>query len=166
MARKELHTDDLGPVEQEKTVIENNTNEEHEGEIVLVERIGDLNYLEQLAAMEEPVVIRLEPSADKNASKTFPVWVNGKPAEIFINNRWIECGWLPVSQVLTVKRKTVEVIIRAKVDTVNTNIENRESERPNNTVTRFTTPVHSFSILQDKNQLGAAWVQEMHRRYL
>lgn len=165
MARQELHTDKLGPIEQKKTVVSDDMKGEHEGEIVVAETVGDLGYYEQLAFMEEPIVIRLEPSADKNAPKSFPVWVNGKPAEVFQRGRWVEIGYLPVSTIITVKRKVVEVILGAKVDTINTEFD-REAERPNNRVTRFTTPVHSFSILEDRNRLGPAWAAEVHRRYM
>ena len=56
--------------------------------------------------------------------------------------------------------------IRAKVDTVMTKILEQDSERPNNVVQRFTSPVHSFSIIEDRNPRGAAWVSELRRRNL
>jgi hypothetical protein len=41
-----------------------------------------------------------------------------------------------------------------------------DSERPNNIVNRFTSPVHSYSIVEDRNPRGAAWVTELTRRNL
>jgi hypothetical protein len=41
-----------------------------------------------------------------------------------------------------------------------------DSERPNNVALRFTSPVHSFSIIEDANPRGPAWVQELRRRNL
>jgi hypothetical protein len=163
MARQELHSDKLPPVQQMPPVTNASA---YDGDVVLTERTHEQDYLEELAFMEEPVMIRLEPSSDKNAAMAFPVWVNGRMAECLINGRWVEIGYLPTGQVLTVKRKVLEVIIRAKVDTVHTEIRQMDSERPDNRVQRFTSPVHSFSIIEDRNPKGPAWVQELRRRNL
>ena len=163
MARQELHSDTLPKVEQKPPIVDTSA---YDGDIVIGEKIGNADYLDELAFMEEPVTIRLEPSSDKNAAGAFPIWVNGKPAEVFQANRWDEIGYLPVGRVLIVKRKVLEVIIRAKVDTVHTQIQEMDSERPNNIVQRFTSPVHSFSIIEDANPRGAAWVSEIRRRNL
>lgn len=161
MARQELHSDTL-KVEQRPPILDPST---YDGDVIIGEKIGgDADYLDQLAFMEEPVMIRLEPSSDRNAATSFPVWVNGRMADVLINDRWVPIGYLPVGVVLTTKRKYLEVIIRAKIDTVETVILDRDSERPNNRETRFTSPVHSFSIISDPNPLGAAWVTELRRR--
>lgn len=162
MARQELHSDTL-KTEQKPPIVDTST---YEGDIVTGEIIGDADYAGELAFMEEPVMIRIEPSSDRNAAGAMPVWVNGKPAEVFQRGKWDEIGYLPVATVLIVKRKVLEVIIRAKVDTVQTKILEQDSERPNNVVNRFTSPVHSFSIIEDKNPRGAAWVTELRRRNL
>jgi hypothetical protein len=73
--------------------------------------------IDELAFMEEPGVIRLEPSADRNVISVFVVWVNGRNAEIFRNGQWFEIGRLPVGEVTTVRRKVLEVIVRTKLDT-------------------------------------------------
>lgn len=163
MARTELHSDTLPKVEQKAPIVDPS---KYEGDIVVGEQIGNGDYAAELAFMEEPVTIRLEPSSDKNAATAFPIWVNGKPAEVFQNGRWDEIGYLPVSRVLVIRRKVLEVIIRAKTDTVHTKVQEMDSDRPNNVVQRFTSPVHSFSILEDKSPRGAAWVAELRRRNL
>lgn len=162
MARQELHSDTL-PVDQRPPITDPST---YEGDVILTEQIGNKDYLAELAFMEEPVTIRLEPSSDKNAAMAFPIWVNGKKAEVFQYGRWDEIGYLPVGVPLTVKRKVLEIIIRAKTDTIHTSIQEMDSERPNNVVQRFTSPVHSFSIIEDRNPRGAAWVTELRRRNL
>lgn len=163
MARQELHSSTM-PIEQKPPIVDPS---QYDGDIVTGEKIGpDTDYLDELKFMEEPVTIRLEPSSDRNAATAFPVWVNGKPAEVFQNNRWDEIGYLPVGRVLVTKRKYLEVIIRAKVDTIHTKTLEQDSERPNNVVQRFTSPVHSFSIIEDKNPRGPAWVTELRRRNL
>lgn len=167
MARLELHnevhSETLPKPEQHAPITDPSA---YDGDIVLTDRAPNQDYLDKLAFMEEPVTIRLEPSSDKNAAGAFPVWCNGRAAEVFINGRWHEYsgGYLPVGQVLTTKRKYLEVIIRAKIDTVHTKIQEMDSERPHNRIDRFTSPVHSFSIIEDRNPGGAQWVAELRRR--
>lgn len=163
MAARELHTGDM-PIDQKPDISDHT---EYDGDVVLVDRgMIDMDYASALAFMEEPVTIRLEPSGDRNSVNVFPVWVNGKGAEVFENGRWREIGYLPVGQVITVRRKVIEVIARAKVDNIQTDVTDRESERPNNTIQRYTTAVHSFSVLQDANPRGVAWLTEIRRRNL
>jgi hypothetical protein len=165
MPRQELHSDQLPPIEQKPTISDD--PDLYESEIITVDpSLWKKEHADALAFMEEPVTIRIEPSADKNAAGAFPVWVNGKPAEVFQRGAWDEIGYLPVGMVLVIRRKVLEVIIRAKVDTVMTKILEQDSERPNNVVQRFTSPVHSFSIIEDRNPRGAAWVSELRRRNL
>jgi hypothetical protein len=85
MARQELHSDTL-KIDQHAPITDTST---YDGDIVLTERIESRDYAEALAFMEEPVTIRLQPSADKNAAMAFPFWVNGKHAEVFQNGRWM-----------------------------------------------------------------------------
>jgi hypothetical protein len=161
MARQELHSDQFKTEQRPPIPIDPNS---YDGDIVMVDNLGDKDYAAELAFMEEPVKIRLEPSAEKNASGAHPFWVNGKAAEVFQNGRWDEIGYLPVGVVLTVKRKVLEVIIRAKTDTVQTKVQEFNGELPNNLMTRFTSPQHSFSIIEDRNPRGPAWVAELRRR--
>lgn len=156
----EIHSD--ATVIEQKPAISDNPDD-YEGDIVLAQQIIDKNYAEELAFNEEPVTIRIEPSSERNASQHFPVWVNGQPAQVFQRGRWEEVGYLPVSRVLTVKRKVVEVLIRAKVDRIVTETADRE-EIPNRPIQRFTSAVHSFSVLEDRNPRGAAWMTELRRR--
>ena len=164
MPRQELHSDTLPKVEQMPDISDDPS--EYEGDIVLTEDVLKKDYADALAFMEEPITIRIQPSTDKNAAGAFPIWVNGKPAEVFQRGRWYEIGWLPVGQELIVKRKVLEVIIRAKIDTVETKILDQDGERPNNIVRRFTSPVHSYTIIHDPNPRGAAWASELTRRNL
>lgn len=162
MARQELHSDTL-KIEQLAPIHDTST---YDGDVIIGEKIGDADYLDELAFMEEPVTIRLEPSSDANAAGAFPAWCNGKGAEVFQNGRWIEITYLPVGCDLTIKRKILEVIIRAKIDTVHTKIIDDSGDRPNNVVHRFTRSVHSYSIMDDRNPRGDAWAREMTRRNL
>lgn len=149
---------------QQKPDVNLETLDRGTGDVVLVDEPLTTDYADALAFMEEPVTIRLAPSTDKNAATVFPVWVNGKPAEVFQNGRWQEIGYLPVGQNLVVKRKVLEVILRAKIDRVETVVGDATQEKPANKAVRFTSPVHSVSILEDKNPLGSPWASELMRR--
>lgn len=163
MARQELHSDTLPKVEQKRPITDPSA---YDGDIVRGERIGNADYLDELAFMEEPVKIRLEPSSDKNAPGAMPVWCNGRGAEILLNDKWCEATYLPVGQVLTTKRKYLEIIVRAKIDTIHTKVREMESERPNNVIERYTSPTTGFSVIEDRNPRGAAWMAELRRRNL
>lgn len=165
MPRKavQFHTDDVN-IDQKKDVsIQPGVT--REPEIVQTDSsIADKDYLAELAFNEDPITIRLEPSTDKHAATMFPVWNNGKGAEMFLNGRWVEMGWLPVSQDIIVKRKTVATLIGAKIDRIDTNVVQRPDEDPQNTVKRFTSALHSFTIMNDPSPKGAAWATELRRR--
>lgn len=169
MPRQELNSDTL-PIEQRPPISDDPSA--YDGDIITGEPIAQValgkgmspEYLAMLAFNEEPVTIRLEPSSDQNAATSHPFWCNGKRAEVFQNGRWEEIGYLPTGRELIVKRKILEIIIRAKKDTVHTKVQNPDSDQPHNVVERFTNATHSFSIIEDRNPRGAAWVQELRRR--
>lgn len=160
MARQPLHSDDIA-IEQKRPIVDPAS---YDGDIVLGEKIGNADWLDELAFMAEPVTIRLEASSDPNAPTSLPVWVNGKRAEVFQNGRWDEIGYLPVSRVLTIRRSVLEVICRAKIDTINTDIRDKAGDNPENRIRRNTSSVRSFSVIEDCNPRGAAWLTEMIRR--
>lgn len=162
MGRKELHSDSV-KIEQKPTIIDQKKHEE-EGDIILVDKPVNKEWLDELAFNEEPVTIRIEPSAEKHAAGAHPVWVNGKGAEVFQNGRWQEIGYLPVGRVLTIKRKYVAVLASAKFDNISTEVVEVVNENPNNQIKRLTSRTVSFSVLEDKNPRGGAWLTELCRR--
>lgn len=160
---RELNTGDVR-IEQKSPA----DPDDYEGDVVLVDpALATKEYAAALAFMDQPVLIRLQPSAEKNAAQTFPIWVNGKGAEVLTRSgKWMEIKHLPVGVELTVKRKYLEIILRTKIDTVQ-----HDAPHPSepdidqrNRVQRFTSPVHMCSILQDSDPRGAAWATEMLRR--
>jgi len=127
--------------------------------------LDNKDYLDELAFMEQEVVIRLEKSTEKNSATVFPVWVNGKGCELKgQDGKWYEVTYIPVDLEVTTKRKYLEVIIRAKIDTVETDVVENPGTDPDNRVKRFTSAVHSFSIIHDPDPRGIAWVRELRRR--
>lgn len=164
MPRQELNSDNV-KIEQKEAIVGDLALKERAPEIVHVDASDNEKiYLDELKFNEEPVTIRLEPSTDKNAATVFPIWVNGKGAEVFQHGEWQEIKYLPVGIPMIVKRKYVAVLATAKIDTVTTQIEGEDSERPNNKVNRYTSAIHSFSVIEDKNPRGAAWLTELRRR--
>lgn len=163
MGRRAIHSDEV-KIEQKAPIIGDVKNEDRDSEVIVTDTPLNKDYLDALAFGEDPVTIILNPSAEKNAATAFPVWVNGKGAEVFQNGRWDEIGYLPIGRSLTIKRKYLEVIIRAKLDAVTTVHDDATVEKPINRINRSTSSVHSFSILEDKNPKGGAWAQEMIRR--
>jgi hypothetical protein len=163
-----FHTDDV-KIEQKPDLADDDL-EDREPEIIRAEQDALLkkDYLNELAFNEEPVTIRLEPSTDKNAAMVFPIWNNGKGCEILVNGKWREApnGFIPVNQELTIKRKYLAILVGAKIDTVDTQVIENPGEDPRNNVKRFTSPVHSFSVIEDKNPRGHAWLTELRRRNL
>jgi hypothetical protein len=164
MARQELHSDMLPKIEQPPPI---DDTRNYAGDIVTGEKIGGNDYLDELAFMSEPVTIRLEPSSERNASNVYPVWCNGVAAEVLVNGVWRAIGYLPVGQLITVKRAVLEIIARAKTEEIRTEYNEREDpDRPSNRITRQPRAVHSFSVIEDANPRGPAWLAEMRRRYL
>lgn len=174
MARQAaVHSDDY-KIEQKADLT--GDLKDRDPEVVAVERLPNQDYLDELKFNEEPVTIRLEPTAEKNAPTAFPVWNQGKGCEVLIDRdgrfvtttsgsgRWFEKPYIPVGVVLTTKRKYVEIIVRAKIDTVHTEVKEKDSENPRNTIQRFTSAVHSFSIIEDRNPKGVEWLSALRRR--
>lgn len=163
--RTEFHTDDV-KIDQNADLVGDVQMRDREN-IVVADKLPNKDYLDELAFNEEPVTIRIEPSADKNAALWHPVWVNGKGAEILINDVWREYGFLPIGEVITIKRKYVEVLLRGKIDNVTTEVSEIKTDGSNNMenrVKRITTASVSFSVLKDANRMGAAWLTEIRRR--
>ena len=157
--RAELSTESIGI--KQKPNIEGRADLDNQ---IVTAGPGAINrsYQDELAFGEDPVTIRLERSGEKNAPQTIPCWVNGKGAEVEINGRWVELGYLPVGVILTTKRKYVEVLARSKVDNISTKVAQlADSER--NEIERSTHAHAPFSVIKDANPRGAEWLTNLVR---
>lgn len=140
-------------------------DKEYGGTLLFLDKIEVTpEYLAELAFNEEPIKIIINPSTHKNAASIMENWSNGIRAEQWINNQWLQVGDLPVSKPITVKRKIVEHIVRARVMSVNTIHEEPPVASPRNELIRTSSNVHSFSILHDPNPRGAAWLEMIYAR--
>lgn len=137
----------------------------HSGEFMLLDGIQvDQAYLDELAFYEEPVTIVINASTHKNAASIFENWSNGLGAEMLVNGKWLVIRDLPVGKPITVKRKVVEQIIRARVMGVQTIHEEPPVPSPRNELVRTSSHVHSFSILRDNSPRSQEWLEMAYSR--
>jgi hypothetical protein len=120
---------------------------------------------DKLAFNEEPVTILIHRSGEKfSPGCTDLISINGTKAEMLFKNGWVQIGYLPRGIGITTKRKYVEALAGAKTDTVSTRVIEHDGEDPRNTVERVTVNVCAFSVLEDKNPIGAEWLGQLLRR--
>jgi len=105
-------------------------------------------YAKALAFMEEPVTVLVHEAATDNETPLVDVYVNGV-AQYFIRGEPVTC-----------KRKYVEGLCRAKPTHISTSVEERNSENPSNKVSRRSSLRYPFSVIEDKNPNGAAWLRK------
>lgn len=116
-------------------------------------------YNAVMAFMEEPVTIRIQKSSEKYAPNVVQCWVNGKGAEQFVNGKWMQCGWLPINHNVITRRKYVEVLARARQESIATRVvEHKDSEE--NHADRFTSTKYPFSVIQD-TPAGHEWLSQV-----
>ena len=137
---------------------------ERESEIILAEKPLETDEAESLQMAEEPLTIIIHRSVEKfSPSVTDYIAVNGIAAEMLFKNGWVRMGYLPRGRSIITKRKYVEVLARAKQDTVNTTVIERDGEDPQNFVERVTTSTMSFTIIKDSNPKGGEWLERLVR---
>jgi len=158
--RKEVHTSDMPMSQKEDISMEFDKPLSH-GEPLVHKASENVKsqYLEQLAFMEEPVTIMIS----ENSRSDFPethvsCHVNGKGAEVLMDGKWVEFGWLPIGPQLVVKRKYVEVLARSRSDAISTKVEGEDSEHPRNMTSRKTRENYPLSIIYDANPRGLQWL--------
>lgn len=160
MPRRELNPDDLRP--EQKADIDLDHDDRQAKAIEPQKVMPNKEHLAKLAFNEEPVTIRLEPTSAANAATHHRFWNQGIPAEVMVEGRWKQWGWLPVNQIVTVKRKTVEQIARARVENIKTHHDDATVERPRNMVERRTTMLNPMSVIQDANPAGHDWLMGIY----
>lgn len=156
--RRETHTGDL-PIGQ-KPVIDLDDYQRGDEVIIPVSAGTDMEYVAELAFNEEPMTIRIERSSEKFSPKVVDCWVQGRGAELFVNGKWMVCGWLPVGQPIITRRKYVEVLARAKPDAVTTEVIRKDESEENNLV-RYTSSKYPFSVIRDDNPRGYSWLVQV-----
>jgi hypothetical protein len=119
-------------------------------------------YMDDLKFNEQPVTVVIPRSGERNAPNHVFCSVNGIGAEVLnpTTKQWMRWEWLPLGVVLTVKRKYLEVLARARKDTVTTR-EVNPFPLPNQdgfVLERDTTQVAPFTVRHDPGgERGAEW---------
>lgn len=113
------------------------------------------DYADELAFMAEPVEILLHRGREKFSPNVHDFYVNGKAL------------WVPVETPTWVPRCYVEVMARAQPYDVRTEVIKNEDKGPDapvtNRVHRSQSSLHHFSVLNDRNPRGAAWLAKVMR---
>lgn len=120
-------------------------------------------YNDALQFNMEPIAIRIEPSNEENPPMFIDCWVNGKGCEIWdkATRGWLSVGAFPVGVIVVTRRKYVEVLARAKKINVKTIIVDPNAEKPQNKVRRVMTQMAVFSVIEDRNPKGRAWIRAL-----
>lgn len=147
---KEIDSRDL-KVGQDQTLVlpEGNVIRPDEPEIHVPDGPTIDEYAKALAFMEEPVTVLVHESTQDNDIPLVDVYVNGV-AQFF-----------PRGEPVTCKRKYVEGLARAKPTHVTTDVRERNSENPQNIVNRRSSLRYPFSVIEDKNPNGSAWLRKI-----
>lgn len=116
--------------------------------IEVVDKPFDNEQMSALAFMEEPVTIMVHESTDPFADNPVQVACNG------VNQFFLR------GEAQTVRRKYVEILARSKKTTISTpEIQDHDGARTNKIVQRtaLKTP---FSVINDPNPKGPAWLKQ------
>jgi len=148
--RKELDSNDF-QVGQEQEILlpTGNVIRPEEPEIMIPDGPTINDYAKELAFMEEPVTVMVHETSNDNETPLVDVYVNGV-LQMFIRGEPITC-----------KRKYVEGLVRAKPTAISTDVRERNSENPNNIINRRSALRYPFSIVEDKNPNGGAWLRKV-----
>lgn len=161
-AARETHTDDLQIGQAPDVIIPATGPIEHVGEVVEpLDQPLESDYNKALLFNEEYVTVQFNPSTDKNPARHIFCQVNGRGAEVMVEGRPMILTYLPIGPQITMKRKYLEVLARAKPDNVTTNVVEHPGQDPLNLIQRHTSMKYPFSILHDPNPKGGEWISRL-----
>ena len=119
------------------------------------------DYADQLKMAEDPGDHHHPPVAGKEPASSGGL-LGERPRRRSVRQRQVDgFNCLPVNTRVTTKRKYVEVLCRAKIDTINTMVEDATVE--NRPTASAAPPVHgrASSVLEDRNPKGAEWLRSV-----
>lgn len=147
---KEVSTEDFNIPQPSPIILPNEGPLSREPEeIVAADTPINNDYAAELAFMEEPITIIVNPSSEKFAAAVIDVYVNGRAV------------WIPVGKPTRVQRKYVEVLARTRPVDIQTKHDGADVEAPNNTLLRFTRVKHPFSVIGDTSPRGQEWLMRL-----
>lgn len=106
------------------------------------------DYAKELAFNEEYLDVVVHESTDKNAEQMVDVYVNGTP------QRFLR------GQVQKVKRKYVEVLARAKNQSIQTVVQTTTDDVVNRII-KNSALRYPFAVQHDPNPRGQAWLRKV-----
>jgi hypothetical protein len=115
-------------------------------EIEVIDRVVPPDVLEIEKFMQEMVTVMVADSNDENDTELVQVSVNG-------NRQFFQRG-----RPQEVKRYFVERLARAKRTTYSQNLDERQGEAMNNMIPRHALR-YPFTVVEDKNPKGGAWLR-------
>lgn len=115
----------------------------------IIDKVVSMDDADLLKFMHEPVTIILSDSNDPNDVDLVQVTVNG-------NSQFIQRG-----NPQTVKRYFVERLARAKRTSYSQNLDERLGEQSYNTMIPRHALRYPFTVIEDKNPKGSAWLRQI-----
>lgn len=157
--KREVHSTDL-PITQPPVLsndLDDDPREALAGEIVVTDEkeLTHKAYMDELAFMAEPVKIILHRTREKFAPNAHDFYVQGKPL------------WITVDTPTTIPRCYLEIIARSQPFDVKTQVfepaPGDDSGVFRNQIQRFQSSKYPFTVVEDKNPRGAAWLAKVMR---
>ena len=159
---RERTTDDIKIEQQAPLNLDNlSSMSDRPAEIVRAEGFTK-EYADQLDFNEQPVTVMISPEGGRNSASWVQAWSCGT-SEYFENGRWVPAfkGYLPTGRRITLKRRLVEVLLRARVTSVSTNHDAKDSQgNPINQVIRETAAVNPIQIFNDNGPGAQEWFEK------
>ena len=119
------------------------------GDIEIVDRVLTADKAETEMFMAEKITIIVQDSSDENDHEIVETWVNGR-VQRFLRG-----------QAQLVKRCYVEALARAKRTTFKQTLDERNGEQSFNQMRPHHSLAYPFTVLEDRNPKGQAWLRSV-----
>ena len=162
---KEIDSRDLqSPVKRTVTLPGVGESIDDHSHVVKIDSELNDKALKEEEFLNEPVTILINRSMEKNFAPrcTGLIAINGIWAEMLVNGNWVRVGYLPRGRAITVKRKYVEVLARARYDSFQTEVLQPVNEDPINNVNSIANYTLPFQMIKDEHQPeGQEWLEKL-----
>lgn len=118
-------------------------------------------YLDELKFNEDPITVMIHPSYEENPEPSIFCSVQGRRAEMLVDGKFIQVGYLPVGVELTTRRKYIEGLFRARTVGVDSHHDPVGSQFIRNWITRTDRPRVMVQIINDPSPKSAEWVRRV-----
>lgn len=119
------------------------------GDIEIVDRVLTADKAETEMFMAEKIMVIVQDSSDDNDHEIVETWVNGR-VQRFMRG-----------QAQLVKRCYVEALARAKRTTFKQTLDERAGEQSFNQMRPHHSLAYPFTVLEDRNPKGQAWLRSV-----